>query len=281
VNRDRNLADNLVRGWVGLYTVGLDAERRLDRKSEIDSDLWEHRNQATFEGEPSPAISISIIGRWAAGIPADLSWRASLRRSGQRAKENIMTNALGKYWQALAALTALTTGFFGIRQFFTDEVSAGISAGKVAALILLVGAGLLVLFGLLTYRTNPRPGALMVMIGVMPVALVGGLGIGVVVGLIMALAGGQGWWWLPVALASLVATVAGFGAFSAWWHAAPNRAATTSRTMYLPFALVVIGLLMAGVGVGTGMFVSPLLAVGILIALVGVVLWTRRVRAVR
>lgn len=187
-----------------------------------------------------------------------------------------MTNALGKYWQGLAALTALATGFFGIRQFFTDEVSAGISAGKVAGLILLVGAGLLVMGGLVTYRTNQRRGAVMVMAGVLPVALVGGLGIGLVVGLIMSLAGGQGWWWLPVALASLVATVAGLGAFSAWWHASPNRASTNARTHGLPVGLVLLGLLAAAAGVGMGMY--PLAVPGAIIALVGAGIWTRRLK---
>ena len=32
----------------------------------------------------------------------------------------------------LAAITAVATGFFGVRQFFTDEVSAGITSGKSA-----------------------------------------------------------------------------------------------------------------------------------------------------
>ena len=43
-----------------------------------------------------------------------------------------MKNALGAYWQGLAAVAAVATGFLGVRQFFTDEVSAAITSGKIA-----------------------------------------------------------------------------------------------------------------------------------------------------
>jgi hypothetical protein len=282
VTSDRNFADTLVRGWVRLYTVGLDAEHRHDRIGEIDSDLWEHRNQSKLEGEGSGVTSLSIVGRWAAGIPADLSWRTSHRgRRGQTIKESMMRDALGRYWQALAAVTAIATGYLGVRQFFTDEVSAGISSGKVAGLVLLVGAGLLVLAGLAIHRTNPRRGALLVVVGVLPVAAVGGFGVGLVVGLIASLAGGLGWWWLPVTIASAVATVAGLGAFSAWWHASPKLVTTDPRITVLPIALVVVGLVAAGVGVGMGLFTSPLVAAGALLFLSGAGIWTRRLRTVR
>ena len=192
-----------------------------------------------------------------------------------------MRNALGRYWQALAAVTAVATGYFGVRQFFTDEVSAGTSSGKVAALVLFVGAGLLVLAGLVIHRTNPRRGALMVIVGVLPVAAVGGFGVGLVFGLIASLAGGLGWWWVPVAIASAVATVSGLGAFSAWWNASPNAVITNPRNTVLPIALVVVGLVAAGVGVGLGLFTSPLVAVGALLFLFGAGIWTRRLRTVR
>ena len=192
-----------------------------------------------------------------------------------------MTDALGRYWQALAAVAAVATGYFGVRQFFTDEVSAGISPGKVAAFTLFVGAGLLVLSGLLIHRTNPRRGALLVIVGVLPVAAVGGFGVGLVFGLIASMAGGLGWWWLPLAIASAIATVSGLGAFSAWWNASPKLITTSPRTTILPVALVTVGLLAAGIGVGLGLFTSPLVVVGALLFLFGAGIWTRRLRMVR
>lgn len=189
-----------------------------------------------------------------------------------------MMNALGNYWQGLAAFAAVATGYAGVRQFFTDEVSAGINAGKVVALVVLVGAGLLSLAGLAVHRTSPRTGALMVMLGVLPMAALGGFGVGLVIGLVMSLAGGLGWWWVPLGIASAVATAAGVGAFSAWWHASPKVAATGPRSVILPLAFIGAGLLAAGAGVGLGGFTGPLVAFGALLTVVGAGIWTRHLK---
>lgn len=191
-----------------------------------------------------------------------------------------MTNTRGGYWwQTLAALTAGATLYAGIRQFFTDEVSAGISTGKVGALVLSVGAGTITLLGLAVLRTQPRRGAWMVMIGVLPAALVGLFGLGIIVGLVASLAGGEGWWWMPVGIASAVATASGVGAFGAWWHAAPGSATTNKRINLLPIALVLGGLVAAGVGVGLGLFTVPLLGLGAVACFVGINVWSRRSNA--
>ena len=62
------------------------------------------------------------------------------------------------------ALPVLVAGIRGLHrcgddlrgdpQFFTDEVSAGISAGKIVALVLWVAAGCLILLGLAVLRTS-------------------------------------------------------------------------------------------------------------------------------
>ena len=276
---DRQLADTMVRAWVRLYTVGLDRETRYDRRAEIDSDLWEQRNDAALEGATPAATTLSIFGRWVAGMAADLGWTISQRLGGQPAKESMMMTSLENYWKPLAVITAVATAFFGIRQFLTDEVSAGISAGKIMALVLFAGAGLLVLAGLLVHRTNPRLGAVMVIVGVLPVAAVGGFGLGLVIGVIASLAGGLGWWWLPVGIASAIATAAGVGAFGAWWNASPNAVRSSRRIVNLPIALMAVGLLVAGVGVGFGLLTSPLVAFGAVILVVGAGLLSRRLKA--
>jgi hypothetical protein len=282
MNAQRPVAELLVRTWVRMYTVGLEASNRSDRRAEIESDLWEHRNYAAAEGKGSAVTSLSIFGRWLAGIPADLSWRTSHRgRRGQQTRESMMKNALGTYWQGLAAIAAIATGYLGVRQFFTDEVSAAVTSGKVIALVLLVGAGLLVLAGLAVHRTNQRSGALMVIFGLLPMAALGGFGIGLVVGSIGALVGGFEWWWLPLAIASAVATVAGLGAFGAWWHASPRVAASGSRATILPLVLIGIGVLAAGAGVSLGAFTGPLVASGAALAVVGAGIWTRHLKMTR
>jgi len=270
--------ESLVLGWVWLYTLGSEETARQNRRAEIESDLWEHRAHAAGEGEGSAVISLAILGRWAAGIPADVSWRSSqLRHSSGITKESIMTNILGRYWwQALAALTAVTTIYAGVRQFFTDEVSVGVSTGKVIALVLLVVPGCLIFLGLAVHRIRPRRGSMMVMIGVLPAALVGLFGIGMIIGLFASLARGESWWWLPVGVISVVATASGVGAFGAWWHADPASGATSRQIPLLPLAFMVGGLLTAGAGVIMGVLTIPLLIVGSVACLIGVSIWSRR-----
>ena len=190
-----------------------------------------------------------------------------------------MTNPLGGYWwHALAVLTAAATVFAGIRQFFTDEVSAGVSPGKVGALVLFVGAGAMTFLGLALHRTRPRLGAGMVIGGVLPMALFGGFGIGIVVGLIASLMGDEGWWWLPVGIGSAVATAAGVGAFNSWWHDTRSPVAKSPRVHVLPIGLVLAGLLAAGVGVSMGLFPIHLLSLGAATVLIGVRLWSRQIK---
>jgi hypothetical protein len=272
-------AETLVRRWADLYTLGLERERRRDRQAEVSSDLWEHRNYAAAEGERPISTSLSILGRWIAGVPADLSWRASYLLGGNNNKErHAMSGAKVRYWwHWLAALTAVATIYFGVRQFMTDEVEVGVSAGKVGGLILLTGAGLVTIAGIALFRKQPRRGAATVIVGVLPVALAGGLGLGNIVGLISAIANGEGWWWVPVGIASAAATAAGIGAFSAWWNA-PGTVDEPRPRALVPALLLAIGVLAAGFGVGTGMF--PVAAVGALIAVAGIAIWTRRVRAI-
>ena len=277
----RYIAENLVRRWVRLYTLGLEADNRHNRAAEIESDLWEHRTYARNEGESPASTSRSILGRWVAGLPADFSWRAAqVHRNGRTTKERMMANQFGGYWwQALAVLTAAATVYAGIRQFFTDEVSVGVSPGKVGALVLFVAAGSVTFLGLAVHRTRPRLGAAMVIGGVLPMALIGGFGIGIVVGLIASLMGGEGWWWVPVVIGSLVATAAGVGAMSAWWHAPVSGVAIRPRPRFLPIGLMLVGLLAAGVGVSMGMFTFSLLSLVVVTALIAVVIWSRRSKA--
>lgn len=276
--KGRGIPEGVVLCWVWLYTLGSEAGTRQDRRAEIESDLWEHREYATGEGDRSAAISLSILGRWVAGIPADLSWRASQRPGASGiTKESTMTNILGRYWwQALAAFTAVATIYTGFRQFFTDEVSVGVDAGKIIALVLLLVAGFSILLGLAMQRTMARRGSMMVIVGVLPAAMVGLFGIGIIVGLIASFVGGEGWWWVPVGVTSAVATAAGVGAFGAWWHAGPASATTGSRIELLPLGFVLAGLVAAGAGVMTGAFTIPLLIFGAIICLIGIGVWGRR-----
>ena len=64
-------ARSLVAAWVRLYTLGLPATVRGDRRDELASDLWE---QAT-EGDGRRTVGVEIAARALLGVPADLAWR--------------------------------------------------------------------------------------------------------------------------------------------------------------------------------------------------------------
>ena len=66
---------SLVRGWVRFYTVGMTPERRERRRLEIESDLWENREDRMATGAAPATLSLELIGRCLRGAPADLLWR--------------------------------------------------------------------------------------------------------------------------------------------------------------------------------------------------------------
>jgi hypothetical protein len=269
----------LVRGWVRLYTAGLNPDHRAERCDEIISDLWEHRSHAAAERQAAATTSLVILGRWLAGIPADLSWRAqAVRRRSNRRDTSVTSSVIKNWWQVLSAITAVVSVYFGLRQYLTDEISTQVTPGKVGALIVFLAFGGLIVGGLANYRRSPRRGATMVMVGLAPVALLGGLGLGLIVGVVVAIADNEGWWWLPTGIASLVATAAFLGAFSAWWNATPARAATSARSMLLPAVLIVIGLVVA-VAAGLGMGLNALGLAGMAPAIIGLFMWSRRLKS--
>lgn len=63
-----------VRGWVGLYTLGLPAPMRARRRAEVAGDLADETIDAIRHGDRSGLFRQRLI-RLLLGIPADLSWR--------------------------------------------------------------------------------------------------------------------------------------------------------------------------------------------------------------
>lgn len=270
--------ESVVRTWTRLYTAGLEPGARCERRAEIDSDLWEHRHHFPADRRSSTMLSLAIWGRWAAGIPADLSWRASQRNGKWQRKELAVTNPLGRnWWQTLSVLAALGSGYLGVQQFVSHDVTATITPGKVGGLVVFLGGGLVVLLGLVMFGRSPRRGAGLVMAGLVPTAVIGGLGLGTVLGLFISVMGGGGWWWMPTAIISTIATAAGIGAFSAWWNARPAGIASNWRAVWLPAVTVLAGLLAGFAGLGMGL--SLLGMVGAVVFGLGLLFWARRARS--
>src|SRR5262249_23962205 len=69
------IATDLVRRWTWLYTCGLDADVRDARRAEIESDLWDFRDDVKTSGANEPSARAHVLARLALGIADDLLWR--------------------------------------------------------------------------------------------------------------------------------------------------------------------------------------------------------------
>jgi hypothetical protein len=72
----------LARAWTRLYTSHLDPSWRDTRRAEIDSDLWESREDAC--GHSAPGVALQILGRLLRGMPHDVLWSIEHRGSPVR-----------------------------------------------------------------------------------------------------------------------------------------------------------------------------------------------------
>jgi hypothetical protein len=75
------LAPRLAATWVRTYTRRLPAEIAAGRRAEVASDLHEHRGHTRAAGRSDVRYGFEVMGRVARGVPADLAWRRSARRS--------------------------------------------------------------------------------------------------------------------------------------------------------------------------------------------------------
>jgi hypothetical protein len=73
--------------WVACYTRGLPGEVRDARRAELRSDLFEHLQDATSEGQGRLRRSLQVAGRVVRGMPDDLWWRFSQQAAARPATE--------------------------------------------------------------------------------------------------------------------------------------------------------------------------------------------------
>ena len=84
----------LTHAWAGLYTRGLPADRRAQRREEIDCDLWEHQRLADLQREPVTATAAAILLRLLLGVPADIVWRLETGASARSGRGTQMNDTL-------------------------------------------------------------------------------------------------------------------------------------------------------------------------------------------
>src|SRR4029077_8172215 len=70
-----NIATAIVRAWTWLYTAGLDPDPRDDRRAQIESDLWDFKDDAAEQGVPEYSMAAHMLARVLLGVPDDLLWR--------------------------------------------------------------------------------------------------------------------------------------------------------------------------------------------------------------
>ncbi len=69
------IVSSMVRAWVWVFTLGLPAQVRNDKRAEMQSELWEHRRDAGAEGYGPDAVALHMLLRFLMGMPGDVVWR--------------------------------------------------------------------------------------------------------------------------------------------------------------------------------------------------------------
>jgi hypothetical protein len=165
-----DVAEGLTRGWVRLYTLGLEPVLRTMRRAELESDLWEHRQWSTTEGRRPGRLAVEIVERLLAGMAADLSWRVEHRRLRRQEIRplggGIMIGLLKRH--GMMALT-VALGVLTISLAIAAAAFGDVQRSQVAAMLV---AGLVLLGGLVAMRRGLRGGRTAVALGaIVPGAL--------------------------------------------------------------------------------------------------------------
>jgi hypothetical protein len=123
-------ATRLVRGWAELYTRGMPTDVRAARRDEYDDDLWCQHADAAALGRSSQSLTAEMLLRLFLGMPADVSWRLSHRRTRGRPASEGSTSVGIRVIGALALLGGASWGALMILVWaFGDAVYEGSNAG--------------------------------------------------------------------------------------------------------------------------------------------------------
>ena len=157
----------MTRSWVALYTLGVPLDIREARRSEIDSDLWEHQWLASRCGDPAFGTAIEVLARMLIGIISDITWRA---QTGLSTRAERSVNVTESWYMrgplAVGVVVAILTVLAGIAAAADALIDPDTADGDAAFAAIFAIAGVAVLFGLLTSRRNPVLGISLVAAGV-------------------------------------------------------------------------------------------------------------------
>lgn len=161
----------LTRAWTALYTRGLPANLRTQRREEIDCDLWEHQRLADLERAPTTSTAVEMLLRLVLGLPADLLWRLETGTSARSGKGTQVNESLFMRGLVAAgviiALIVILGGGGAIFATWEDGDSDGWLVGGT----LTVLAGTAIVVGLLISRRYALPGVGLVAVGSIAIAI--------------------------------------------------------------------------------------------------------------
>jgi len=147
--------------WARRYTRRLPSETANERIAEIESDVWEHNNDAVASNTRHIAHNVDVMRRVLSGVPADLSWRREILRSRERpASEGAsvmsrVSNATSASAVVLAALCALPA--LSIVPLLGSAVTGGASAGEILWVITAMVLGSMLVWGLVLRLRDEEP----------------------------------------------------------------------------------------------------------------------------
>lgn len=148
-------AVGLTRTWTAAYTTGLPRDLKQGRRAEIESDLWEHWQDASAEGQPVGVAAGEVLGRCLRGIPADLFWRFNLEGEPKMFSKTFIERGTGlAMLLILGLMVAMMGSGFGIgadEEYFRDDFprlaqdpdgfGAGLLIGSVLGVVAIGAAG--------------------------------------------------------------------------------------------------------------------------------------------
>jgi len=140
-------AATAVRGWVGLYTRGLTPAERDARRTEIESDLWTHAQEAYELGHGPSSLEAEMLMRLVLGMWDDIAWRRAHGASAPDTGKEFEMRALDLRHPTTVAGIAFAVlylglfGIFGLGMAWFVPYAVVFGAAAIAMLIgfLLIG----------------------------------------------------------------------------------------------------------------------------------------------
>lgn len=158
-----DIAISMTRAWSSVYTRGLPADLRAERREEIDCDLWHHRRLTELERLAPALAAAEIMIRLIIGIPSDIAWRMQTGANFER------STSVNDHWSMrvghiLVALPLLFLAVSGIVMLAGEGDFSSRTQQVLYGSATTVAAGTAIT-GLWLCATSPRVGIALTVLG--------------------------------------------------------------------------------------------------------------------